>query len=160
MPTRNELAKIHIAKKELWLSEDLYRDFLYILFGKKSAKDLNPKEVEELLTHFMGLGWQPTGPGHQRAGSKQQANPHAFENLPSQPKKYDDLGDRPGMATPAQLRMIEYLWMTGKGVRIKTPEALSHFLKHYFHLSDLMKIRAAQVTPILGAIRNIACGKG
>ena len=98
MPTRNELAKIHIAKKELWLSEDLYRDFLYILFGKKSAKDLNPKEVEELLTHFMGLGWQPTGPGHQRAGSKQQANPNAFENLPSQPKKYDDLGDRPGMA--------------------------------------------------------------
>jgi len=153
MPTRNELAKIHIAKKELWLSEALYRDFLFILFGKNSAKDLNPKEVEELLTHFMSLGWQPQWPGNQRSGPNQPPS-----NYLSHPKKYDDLGDRPGMATPAQLRMIEYLWMTGKGVRLKTADALSHFLKHYFHLSELRKIRAAQVTPILGAIRKIACG--
>ena len=155
MPTRNELAKIHIAKKELWLSEALYRDFLFILFGKNSAKDLNPKEVEELLTHFMSLGWQPQWPRNQRTGPNQPPS-----NSPSHPKKYDDLGDRPGMATPAQLRMIEYLWMTGKGVRLKTADALGHFLKHYFHLFELRKIHAAQVTPILGAIRKIASGDG
>jgi hypothetical protein len=75
---------------------------------------------------------------------------------PGARKKYDALGRRPGMATPAQLRLIEYFWMTGEGVRQKTPEALRHFLKHYFHITDMQAIRQAQVTPILGAIRHVA----
>ena len=59
MPSRSELAKIHIAKKELSLTDPLYRDLLFILFGKKSARDLDAQEVEELLTHFLSLGWRP-----------------------------------------------------------------------------------------------------
>jgi len=182
MPRRGDLAKIHIAKKELELSDALYRGLLGILFGKRSAKDLSPEEVEELLIHFSSLGWRPVYPGGQvspvrrkaargrAAGNKRfpARGPSKTKNgpagragkPPAARKKYDALGRRPGMATPAQLRLIEYFWMTGEGVRQKTPEALRHFLRHYFHLSDMLAIRQAQVTPILGAIRHVAHGKG
>ena len=183
MPTRSELAKIHIAKKELSLSDPLYRGLLHVLFGKKSAKDLDVHEVEQLLLHFLSLGWQPVYTGGEvaalpsgrprRAGKKPLGKPGPRnKNAIAKPakngmktrsggpagprKKFDELGHRPGMATPAQLRMIEFFWMTGKGVRRKTPEALNHFLKHFFHVSDLRMIRKAQVTRILGAIRHIA----
>ncbi len=36
----NQLAKIHIGKKELCLNDDDYRAFLFGLTGKSSAKDL------------------------------------------------------------------------------------------------------------------------
>jgi hypothetical protein len=57
MPTRSELARVHIAKRDLKLSDSLYRDFLQLWFNKRSAKNLNPEQIEELLTHFKGLGW-------------------------------------------------------------------------------------------------------
>ena len=63
MPTRSQLARVHIAKRDLHLSDSMYRDFLNLCFGKRSAKDLSGLEVEALLTHFKGLGWgQDTHP--------------------------------------------------------------------------------------------------
>ena len=137
MPNRKDLAKIHIAKKELGLSDRLYRGVLFVFFGKKSAKDLSPREVDALLEHLRGLGWRPR-----------------FQS--PRGKKHDDLGARPGMATPAQLRKIEMLWMTGPGIRLKTFPALRHFLNHFFHVSDLRFVTSLQVTPIIVALRKMA----
>jgi hypothetical protein len=125
MPTRSQLARVHIAKRDLKLSDSMYRDFLNLCFGKRSAKDLSPPEVEALLAHFKGLGW-----GQEDA--------------------------RPPLASPAQLCKIEAMWMQGPGVRIKTLDALRHFLEHHFHISRISAIKASQVSPILGAIRKIA----
>ncbi len=143
MPTRTDLAKIHIAKKELKLTDELYRNLLFILFKKRSARDLISKETDELILHFKSLGWATTWPG--------------LKNAPRLEKKYDDLGVRKSMASPVQLRLIEALWMTGPGVRVKTLQALRHFLTHFFHVSDLRFVKARQVTSILGAIRRIGC---
>ncbi|MBI4714427.1 MAG: DUF1018 domain-containing protein [Nitrospirae bacterium] len=52
-------AKIHIAKAELGLSEDLYRDILAVQFGAKSCTDLSPRQADQLLEHFKTLGWKP-----------------------------------------------------------------------------------------------------
>ena len=43
-PSKADLAKIHIAKKELGLSDDVYRDILRSRFGKTkdSAAKLTP----------------------------------------------------------------------------------------------------------------------
>lgn len=125
MPTKSQLARVHIAKRDLQLSDSMYRSFLNLCFGKRSAKDLSPPEVEALLTHFKGLGW-----GQEDA--------------------------RPPLASPAQLYKIEAMWMQGSGVRIKTLEALKHFLQRHFHVSSMAEIKACQVAPILGAIRKIA----
>lgn len=128
MPTRNQLARVHIAKKELKLTDSLYRDFLDLWFGKRSAKNLTSDEIEALLTHFKGLGW----------GQFQPASPNSQ------------------LANPAQLYEIQKLWMTGPGVRIKTLAALQHFLSHHFHIASLSAVKASQVQSVFGAIRKIA----
>jgi len=52
MPTHAELAKIHIAKRDLKLTDPLYCGFLNVLFGQGSERDLTQEQVEELLEHF------------------------------------------------------------------------------------------------------------
>ena len=59
MPTRIDLAKIHIAKKELGLTDEAYRDILRLHFGVESAKNLNPRQVVVLLNKFRAKGWKP-----------------------------------------------------------------------------------------------------
>jgi uncharacterized protein DUF1018 len=71
MPTRNQLARVHIAKKELQLTDALYRDFLELWFGKRSAKNLTSDEIEALLIHFKGLGWGQTPKNPQWASPAQ-----------------------------------------------------------------------------------------
>jgi Bacteriophage Mu, GemA protein len=110
----------------LKLSDSMYRDFLNLCFGERSAKNLSPQEIEALLLHFKGLGW-----GNERPA-------------------------RPPLASPAQLSKIEAMWMHGPGVRVKTRSALKHFLQHHFHISRFSEIKASQVAPILGAIRKIS----
>ena len=59
MPSRADLAKIHIAKKELGLTDDAYRDLLRLHFGVESAAELADKQVIVLLNKFRAKGWQP-----------------------------------------------------------------------------------------------------
>ncbi|MCY1266046.1 hypothetical protein D9M69_305060 [compost metagenome] len=66
------LSKIHIARQQLGLAEDVYRQKLQGMFGKDSSKDLNPRQAEQLLAEFKRLGWKPT-PSKKSAGK-----PHNF----------------------------------------------------------------------------------
>ena len=49
--------KIHIAKKDLGLSDDVYRVILGELFGEESAGKLSIKQLEALIKHFEKLNW-------------------------------------------------------------------------------------------------------
>lgn len=71
MPTHAQLAKIHIAKKELQLTDDTYRDILALHFKAESAKDLTDRQAEQLLDLFRAKGWKPkksasSAPGRKR----------------------------------------------------------------------------------------------
>jgi len=59
MSNRAALAKIHIAKKELALDDEAYRDVLKRVTGKRSSKDLNDYQVNQLFREFKRLGWKP-----------------------------------------------------------------------------------------------------
>ena len=59
MPTKSQLAKIHIAKKELQLTEDIYRDILGLHFKVESAKELTERQAAQLLDIFKTKGWKP-----------------------------------------------------------------------------------------------------
>lgn len=59
MPSSADLAKIHIAKKELGLTDEAYRDMLHLHFQVDSAKDLKPQQVVVLLNKFRAKGWKP-----------------------------------------------------------------------------------------------------
>lgn len=58
-PRRAALAKIHIAKKELAMTDDSYQALLQRLTGKESAQTLSLLDLERLLVEFKRLGWQP-----------------------------------------------------------------------------------------------------
>lgn len=61
------LAKVHIAAKELGISPADYRAHLMGEFGVPSASSLSIGDMERLLEHFVGLGWQPEGRNQVRA---------------------------------------------------------------------------------------------
>ncbi|WP_275629844.1 regulatory protein GemA [Pseudomonas sp. 273] len=72
------LSKIHIARQQVEMDEDVYRQKLQDMFGKKSAKDLSLRQAERLLEEFKRLGWKPK-PSKRAAGK-----PHNFSKLPAE----------------------------------------------------------------------------
>ena len=76
MPTRADYAKINIAKKELGLTDEQYRDTLYWKFQVRSAKDLTDRQVTVLLNHCRAKGWRPKGKGQRGKGFKEITGGH------------------------------------------------------------------------------------
>jgi phage gp16-like protein len=58
--SRADLAKIHIAKKDLCLTDEVYRDILKSRFKKDSAAKLTSGQAFSLINYFQKLGWKPT----------------------------------------------------------------------------------------------------
>jgi phage gp16-like protein len=58
-PRRMALAKIHIAKKDLAMTDDSYQALLQRLTGKESAQALSLPDLERVLAEFKRFGWQP-----------------------------------------------------------------------------------------------------
>jgi len=140
-PTRAELAKIHIAKRDLKLTDQLYRGVLNVLFGETSARDLSHEQIGELLDHFKSLGWESNQNSTSSTNSRSKPQP---------------ISSGRKLATMAQLGLIMYLWKHGPGIRNKSTQALDYFLNHHFHISELKQVKARQVPGILGAIRKMA----
>ena len=68
------LAKVHIAKKELGLSDEIYRAVLEEKYGVRSAKELKIFELIDLCRHFEKLGWKSKPPkGKPRACKEREA---------------------------------------------------------------------------------------
>jgi phage gp16-like protein len=56
-PSKTALAKIHIAKKDLGLSDEAYRDILHLHFQVDSAASLDERQATVLLNTFRARGW-------------------------------------------------------------------------------------------------------
>ncbi len=60
MSARNpKLARVHIARKELALTEDSYRSVLARITGHESAGDCTDAQLDAVLAEFKRLGWTP-----------------------------------------------------------------------------------------------------
>lgn len=66
---RAMLAKVHVARKELGLTEDDYRLALWEQTKEWSAGDCSEAQLKALLAHFERQGWKsrPRKPGGRRA---------------------------------------------------------------------------------------------
>jgi phage gp16-like protein len=64
------LAKIHIAKKELALTDEAYRDILRLNFRVGSAKDLSESQARSLIDFFKAKGWVPKPAGNRPVKDK------------------------------------------------------------------------------------------
>lgn len=61
---RRDLATIHIAKAELNMAEDTYRNLLWTVGRVKSSADLDHAGRRKVLDHFKACGWS----GKTKAG--------------------------------------------------------------------------------------------
>ena len=66
----NQLAVIHIAKKELGLEDDAYRAMLSRVAGKTSSRDMTDAERRRVIDEMHRLGWKPQQ--RRKIGSKDQ----------------------------------------------------------------------------------------
>lgn len=158
MPSQAMLAKIHIAKKELGLDDTEYRELLCGVTGKTSAGEMDNTEAAEVIKVLIEKGWQPGIPPSEPVLSKAEGKGEAKQGASSSSglkTRFQELDGRPGMATAKQLRMIEAVWMTSKGVQIKTGEALRRFLKSKFQIDGLRFVERDQVGKIKTAIESI-----
>jgi len=75
--------------------------------------------------------------------------------------KYDELGNRPGMASPKQIRMIEAMWADVS--KYKRPEAreraLRYFLHHITGVDSLRFLELWQVQKIVKALQKMKGGR-
>ena len=64
------MAKIHIAKKELGLDDDTYRDVLWRVTGKRSCKKMLIGELEAVVKDMEASGFKPkAAPKHGKKPS-------------------------------------------------------------------------------------------
>lgn len=101
--TKGQIKKIHVLWSKLGLDRDTYESML-APYGASSSKDLEFVEAQDLIRRLqkdaIAAGVErptpPDQPGY-RMGKR---------------RRFEDLGKRPGHASPAQLRKIEAMWMT------------------------------------------------
>lgn len=82
---RGELAKIHIAKKDLALDDDSYRQVIANIGKAKSGSsaDLSSLGRARVLQHFISKGWKPRHKASNRASkrSTQSGDVLASDNI-------------------------------------------------------------------------------
>lgn len=130
---REELAKIHIGKKDLGLDDDTYRDILYQAGGVESAANLDWKGREAVLERFRELGW--------KARSKSGHPGHASRSLADDP----------------QSKKIRALWLAlhevGK-VRDASEMSLATYVKRMTGVSALQWLNTRQASAVIEALKQ------
>ncbi|MBN9447284.1 MAG: regulatory protein GemA [Bosea sp.] len=106
MLTSKHFAMIHAAKRQLDLTEDDYRGLLLRIGGAESARDLSADGFTRLIGAFEVLGFRRTkAPSHVRRG----------------------------MATPAQIALVESMWKDWSGS--DNGEGLRQWLERSYRIS-------------------------
>lgn len=101
-----DLAQIHIAKQQLALDDDTYREMLFTLTRKRSASELDAHERNQVLQHFISRGWKP----------RQAPSPERVRKA------------------PPQVRLIYALWglLARHGaIQDRSPSALRTWIRHW-----------------------------
>jgi len=67
---RSMLGKIHIAKKQLGMVDDDYRQLLFDAVGKTSAGDCNDGELAQVIDALRAKGFRPLPPKGAKSGAQ------------------------------------------------------------------------------------------
>jgi hypothetical protein len=133
--------KIHTLKSALKMTDEQYRKLINLNFDPAtSSKELTYKQAEFFITKLEEI-----------AVSKGVWVKHEGKG------RYENLGCREGMATPKQLRLVEYLW---KDVSIiKEPKnrqkALRAWLQKRFGVSDLRFLDRSVTSKVIYALNQM-----
>ena len=134
--SKANLAKIHIAKKELGLSDEAYRDILGLHFQVQSARKLTDRQATVLLHRFQDQGWKPKG------SKKKSTSP-----------KY----------TNGQMRKVVAIWITmyqNGLVRSGSDQSMQAYVKRMTGVDNLKWCLAADLNKLIEALKKYCSRNG
>ena len=131
--SKKQISLVHIAKKQLMLSEDDYRAILLRYGGVDHSNELDNNGFEHVMQYMAALGfkadWTRTFYGHRK-----------------------------GMASPAQVNLIRQIWSEytdGEGDNA----SLDKWLGSFFGISALRFVTKFQAAKIITALKNMKARK-
>lgn len=133
--TRDQLALIHVARRELHLEEDEYRQVLMDAAGVSSSKHLDAAGFTKVLERLKAIGFV------HRPG------PNTSPPRPPAPS----YGSRPGMATDAQIELIARLWATWAGSFDE--RAMNHWIERSFGVTTVRFARVHVAQQAIDGLR-------
>lgn len=139
---RAMLAKVHIAKKELGLDDEVYRAVLQRASGRTSAGDCSAGELAEVLDAFKAKGWKPAVAG-RAAAPRGVARQHPGARAADHP-----------VAKKARALWIS-LWRLGV-VRDRTDKALEAFARRQLKVERLQWADQGQGYKLIEALKAMA----
>jgi len=118
---RGLLAKVHIAKKELGVFDDDYRDILRREFGVTSSAALADRELESLVAYFESKGWRPqrSEVRGQRTEDRKAAQVAALKERIGQEVLHSDLTSDRLRGLVRKICGVDDLQWCGDAVRLK-----------------------------------------
>lgn len=128
---KRELAHIHIAKQQLGMDDDTYRQMLWTVARVNSAGDLDWKGRKDVLDHLKSKG---------------------FKVKPSKNAKTT----RP-LASDEQSKKIRALWLdlhTAGAVRDPSEKALATYVKRMSKVGALQWLSSAQASAVIESLKS------
>jgi len=118
---------LHVARRQLGLDDDAYRDVLFNAAGVRSAKDLDGTGFDLVMRRFAELGFQSTS-------------------------RRKPLAARRDMASPAQVQLIRELWAQftdGQG----DDRSFGKWLDGRFKVSSIRFVSRDLAPKVIGALK-------
>ena len=136
---KSKLAILHIAKKQLGLDDQTYRDALEAYGGVRSSAGLDYKGFVAVVKHFEKCGFQSDF-------SKRKATAQKTPQT-----------KRPGSASDKQIRMIYALWFGMPSYYEKGKEyaALRGFLQKRFRMAHENFLTFQKAHAVIEALKKI-----
>jgi len=111
--TNPQRALLHVVKAKLGWTEEVYRQVLVRIAGVTSLTDLDRAGFDAIMAFAHFSGFNPLAKGAPR------------------------YGDRPGMASFAQIELVRELWREVHGQRVCDDAALAGWMLKYVKVSSL-----------------------
>lgn len=127
--TNAQKALLHVVKAKLGWDDDTYRQVLVRIAGVTSSTELDRDGFEAIMGFATWCGFQPLTKGTPR------------------------YGNRPGMATFAQLELIRELWREVHGARVCDDDALTGWLKKFWKVDSLRFLTMDAARKVITALK-------
>lgn len=124
--TPKQISLIHVAKKQMALSEEMYRAILVNKGGVDSAASLDPCGFEAVMSYLTACGFQSTWTKRT-------------------------FGHRPRMATPRQIDLIRELWQQWSDG--KSDAELNQWIERSYRVSALRFLDATNGAKAISGLK-------
>ena len=128
--SKNQLKLLWTAKSKLGMTDATLRSALVEIAGVTSTKELDADSFDAMMGFMEYCGFAPLQ------------------------SKGQDYGERPGMASFAQIELIRVLWREythGDG----DEGSLNKWLDHYWHVSSLRFLPKTAARKVIAALKNM-----